>query len=204
MVRTPVVVELFTSEGCSSCPPAELCCPLSEGQVTGNIQWIALEEPSIIERFGLDRPFSSGNSAELRRAWNGSCERSTTTRTRANGCGRDREFGGSRNSKPRFDSKAAGKTKIPVCGTGRADGMGKEFIREGRQAGRTTKGEPRKWAAITKRGCHSSVTRGENAGEDLHHAAVGASCVKSRSKGEANLFRWRRECPATEEGSART
>jgi len=28
------------------------------------------------------------------------------------------------------------------------------------------------WLAITETGLHSSVTRGENAGEDLHHAAV--------------------------------
>jgi hypothetical protein len=28
------------------------------------------------------------------------------------------------------------------------------------------------WLAITETGLHSAVTRGENAGEDLHHAAV--------------------------------
>ena len=43
--RSPVVVELFTSEGCSSCPPADaLLARLAEQKLGENIQVIALEE----------------------------------------------------------------------------------------------------------------------------------------------------------------
>src|SRR5438309_11567691 len=43
--RTPVVVELFTSEGCSSCPPADtLLARLAEEPIAGNVPLLALEE----------------------------------------------------------------------------------------------------------------------------------------------------------------
>jgi hypothetical protein len=41
------------------------------------------------------------------------------------------------------------------------------------------------WLAVTETGLHSAVTRGENAGEDLHHAAVVRSMRKiGEAKGD--------------------
>ena len=46
------------------------------------------------------------------------------------------------------------------------------------------------WLAITETGLHSAVTRGENAGEDLHHAAVVRSMRKigeAKADGETSF-----------------
>jgi hypothetical protein len=177
MVRTPVVVELFTSEGCSSCPPADaLLARLSEGQFAGNVQLIALEEHvDYWNDLGWTDPFSSRDWTSRQYIYarvlgNGNAY---TPQMVVDGTV---EFVGSHSQQARESIlKAAGKTKIPVVlAQGNADGMGKGnlSVKAGKLEG-TTKGDAAEvWLAITETGLHSSVTRGENAGEDLHHAAI--------------------------------
>src|SRR5262249_1872611 len=59
--RPAVVVELFTSEGCSSCPPAdEVLTRLAQGTLTPDVDVLALEEHvDYWDRLGWRDQFSS-------------------------------------------------------------------------------------------------------------------------------------------------
>jgi hypothetical protein len=51
-------------------------------------------------------------------------------------------------------------------------GSRKFSVQVGRLAGASAGDTAEVWLAVTETQLHSAVTRGENAGEDLHHAAV--------------------------------
>src|SRR5712671_6744076 len=114
--RTPVVVELFTSEGCSSCPPADaLLARLAEEQLAGNLQLIALEEHvDYWNNLGWMDPFSSRDWTSRQYGYAGALGNGNPYTPQMVVDGRV-EFVGSHGQKARQAIlEAAGKTKIPV------------------------------------------------------------------------------------------
>jgi hypothetical protein len=189
--RPPVVVELFTSEGCSGCPPADaLLARLAEEQLGGNVQLIALEEHvDYWNDGGWVDPFSSRDWTSRQYVYAGALKNGNpyTPQMVVDGAV---EFVGNHTQRARESIlKAARSTKIPVSleqgKPNRTDQL--DFsAKAGKLEGTAGNEVAEVWLAITETGLHSAVKRGENAGEDLHHAAV----VRSMRKiGEAKADR---------------
>ena len=182
-VRTPVVVELFTSEGCSSCPPAdELLARMGQQQPIANAEVIALEEHvDYWNELGWVDPFSSDEWTARQQAYAGVLGNGNAYTPQMVVDGKT-EFVGSQSKKAwQAVQQAAAEQRAQVTlRPGKSPDSGAENLsvnitRLPETAGRDT---AEVWLAITETGLHSAVKRGENAGEDLHHAAVVRSIRK--------------------------
>jgi hypothetical protein len=181
--RTPVVVELFTSEGCSSCPPADaLLARLADGQLGDNVELIAMEEHvDYWNDLGWADPYSSQEWTLRQYAYAGALGNGNTYTPQMVVDGTV-EFVGSHAQKAKETIlKAGSRPKMSMWltqGTGAGTGAASFSARVGKLQGTTNGDAAEVWLAITETKLHSAVTRGENAGEDLHHAAVVRSMRK--------------------------
>jgi len=176
--RTPVLVELFTSEGCSSCPPAdELLTRLEQTQPVDGAEVIALSEHvDYWNRLGWADPYSSSKFSarqnDYARAFDtdGAYTPQMIVDGRAQFVGSD--SGGARKAiaSASLDSKAAVTVSLASEDT-RAGSITLDVRAERPQS--VSEGDSAEvLLAITESGLRSSVSRGENAGRRLSHAAV--------------------------------
>src|SRR5438876_10951539 len=191
--RTPVVVELFTSEGCSSCPPADaLLARLDGAQLNENVQLIALEEHvDYWNDLGWTDPFSSPDWTWRQNTYAGVLGNRDpyTPQMVVDGTV---EFIGSHPQKARQAIlEAAGKPKASVVleqGKASKTATGDFSVKVGKLQEPTKHDAAEVWLAITETGLHSSVTRGENAGEELRHASVVRTMRKvGEAKGDGEI-----------------
>jgi hypothetical protein len=173
----PVLVELFTSEGCSSCPPAdELLMRLVQTQPIPGVQIIALSEHvDYWNRLGWKDPYSSAAFTERQNGYArvfGDDDIYTPQMVVDGGVA----FVGGSESKAREAIAAA--SRLPKAGieikTGdRQDGSAPPLVIRVASSGDFKPGaEAEVLLALIEDGLRSDVSRGENAGRKLVHTAV--------------------------------
>ena len=167
----PVLVELFTSEGCSSCPPADaLLAKLDELQPVAGVTVIALEEHvDYWDHLGWRDPFSSADFTARQQRYAGLLHIESPYTPEMVIDGR-REFVGNDSERALHELGNAARTaKAPVHLTVHDYSAGRATLTaqldSARSAGTV-------WLAIAETGLASDVARGENSGRNLKHSAV--------------------------------
>ena len=174
--RKPVVVELFTSEGCSSCPPADaLLQQLQQQQPVAGAEIIALEEHvDYWNHDGWIDPYSSSEWTQRQQDYAALFKNDPyTPELVVNGRS---QFVGNNARKAEFEiEKAAGglNTEVEITpGNPEAKGSQRFTVSVGKLARNAPGDVAEVWLAVTEDGLHSSVSLGENAGHVLHHVAT--------------------------------
>jgi hypothetical protein len=174
--RAPVVLELFTSEGCSTCPPADaLLAKLEQQQPVSGAEVIALEEHvDYWDQQGWVDPFSSMQWTLRQKAYaNGFGDRDVYTPELVID-GRTVFVGSHEGDAYRAIVKAASQPRTEVGVLLKAEQRDREHLKVqvGKLLGAQEGDTAEVWVAITETALRSSVTGGENSGRDLHHAGV--------------------------------
>lgn len=171
---SPVLVELFTSEGCSSCPPADaLLARLDREKIVGGAPVIVFEEHvDYWDNLGWKDPFSSSQWTARQENYAAALHENGVYTPQMVVDGAD-ELVGSRESQAREAIRvAAEKPKAQIHLESSPVAPGRYQLNIQVQMLPSAVDGAQVWLAITESGLHSSVSAGENSGEDLHHAPV--------------------------------
>jgi hypothetical protein len=180
-VRSPVVVELFTSEGCSSCPPADaVLAQLQQTQPVAGGEVIALgEHVDYWNYIGWSDPFSSAAFSARQETYAqafGQQERVYTPQMIVDG---QTEFIGSAMNKAleaiakaALSPKADVRIVIPETKT-QKDNQKVRLNVSVKNVPQVNRGDVAEVIlALTEDNLSSNVSRGENSGRKLAHTAV--------------------------------
>jgi hypothetical protein len=172
----PVVVELFTSEGCSSCPPADaLLSALETAQSVKGAEILALEEHvDYWNQQGWVDPFSSVEFTARQQRYAEAFAHGSAYTPQMVVDGRY-EFVGSRAAeamKTIAASAAQTRAGVTVLGSGLASNGREQWSITVDKLDSASSEPAEVWLAVTETHLHSKVEAGENAGHDLPHAAV--------------------------------
>lgn len=177
--RVPVIVELFTSEGCSSCPPADdVLARLEKEQPVAGAEIIALgQHVDYWNRLGWNDPYSSAAFSRRQSDYSRAFGQNGVYTPQMVVDGRT-EFNGSDARAARAAIAHAAqwqKASVTLARNGDAASKTGSIALQVRVANlpRLARGDSADaWLAITESGLGTDVPRGENAGRRLQHSAV--------------------------------
>jgi hypothetical protein len=178
--RTPVLVELFTSEGCSSCPPADtLLQSLLEKQPVAGAEVVALSmHVDYWDHQGWKDPFSSKVYTERQQAYARVLGRDPVYTPQMLVDGRDEVKGADPGAAIAAIRTASARPHLPLSATARAVGDTIRLTIDLPAAPKDAEAID-VFVAVTEDALTSAVRRGENAGRTLAHAAVVRSLERS-------------------------
>ena len=172
----PVVVELFTSEGCSSCPPADaLLLKLETSQSVAGANVIAIEEHvDYWNHDGWIDPYSSADWTQRQIDYVTHFKDKEPYTPQQIIDGQVELIGGQEDKTAQAVAQAVAQPKTEVTlATANSSSEGTQLnVRIGKLLGGTDRDSAEVWLAITESGLASSVDAGENAGKNLRHASV--------------------------------
>ncbi|MDQ3135304.1 MAG: DUF1223 domain-containing protein [Acidobacteriota bacterium] len=175
---TPVLIELFTSEGCSSCPPAdEVLANFEQRQPFPGVEIIALgQHVDYWNRLGWTDPFSAAAFSERQGEYADAFSRDGvyTPQMIVDG---QAEFPGGNQAKARTaitNAAKSPKAEITVSRSPASSGSSAVTLQVSveKLPAITAGDEAEVMLALTESDLSTSVPRGENAGRRLRHASV--------------------------------
>lgn len=172
--RIPVLLELFTSEGCSSCPPADrLLQSFDQKQPVPGAQLIVLSEHVDYWNYlGWRDPWSSAANSERQKQYNaGLVDNVYTPQLVVDGT--FKVVGSDAHEAALAVGKAILAPKIPLTISGVSRQGGTVAATVGWPAQHDVKGPAMLIVALAEEAAESHVSRGENSGRMLTHVAVG-------------------------------
>src|SRR5262245_2081709 len=167
MPRTPVLVYLFTSEGCSSCPPADrVLARLLEEQPVSGVEVIALGfHVDYWDRLGWRDPFSSSRYTDRQPVYARVLGVSSIYAPQPVVDGTHEFIGSDWHAAQRLLADAKSVIKTPVTVTAQSDAADNRrvtlHIEVSRREGSTLNGDV--LLAVVEDGLTTDVRRGENA-----------------------------------------
>jgi hypothetical protein len=173
--RVPVVVELFTSEGCSSCPPADTFLrQLDKTQPVPGAEVIILSQHvDYWNHLGWTDPYSSKDFTKRQEAYATvmHTDGPYTPQMIVDGC---TEFNGTDVRKAReaiAQAAATPKATVTITPAPTPEGERLQIHVDGADFAKVA-GKADVMLAITENALSNSVTKGENAGHNLSHNGV--------------------------------